>query len=77
MTKCFCDPFTDDECRVCCRADVENSTCLPLNPIVLLEDRSICVGGECRRGVCTPITHDLASRLFDLFSNININVVRE
>ncbi len=77
MTKCFCEPLGNDECKLCCQAKVANSTCAPLGDDVLLLDGSTCLGGVCRLGRCEITTQDLASRLFDLFSSINIDAFSE
>lgn len=73
MTKCFCEPLSNDECKLCCQAKVENSTCAPIGGGVLLVDGSTCLGGVCRVGNCEITTQDLASRLFNLFNTIDIN----
>ncbi len=73
MTQCFCEPLSNDECKLCCKAKVENSTCAPIGGDVLLVDGSTCLGGVCRQGSCKATTQDLASRLFNLFNTISIN----
>ncbi len=77
LTKCFCEPLGNDECKLCCQAKVANSTCAPLGDDVLLLDGSTCLGGVCRLGRCEITTQDLASRLFDLFSSISIDAFSE
>lgn len=80
MTQCFCTG--DNDCKVCCMSQANDSVCQPFQLFGELQPRNLpdgtsCVGGVCRDGACDVTNPDFVTRLFQLFADISIDEVGE
>ena len=80
MTQCFCTD--DNDCKICCKSQADDSVCQPFQPfgesqVRNLPDGTSCVGGVCNGGTCDVTNPDFVTRLFRLFADISIDEVGE